>query len=178
MTNRLKVSLLVAGLMLATTSIAAERGPHTERMQQRGGPEMAGQVIKRLARAVRQLDLSEEQQAATRAEFEGFRESVKPLVKELHQGRIALHEAVTDDIYDADAVAGLAQQQGKLVTEITIVTSEAAAAVLARLSDEQRAELKAMAEERRAHRAMHRDMSRAWKGGRRGDRAQDAPGGN
>ena len=173
MTNRLKISLLVTGLILAASSIAGERNQDRGRMHQRGGPDIAGQIMEHLGRAVRNLDLTEDQKVAIREEFGGFKETVMPLVKELHQGRKGLHLAITGETYDADAVAAIATQQGELTTEITLVAIEAAAAVLAQLSDEQRAELRAMAQDRRAHFEERRKIMKEHRKERRGTRNQD-----
>jgi len=179
MTKYLKTSLLLAALLFAGSAIAAdqERGRDRGHMQQRGG-EMGTQLIEHLGKALRRLDLSEEQKESIHADMKGLRESLKPLVQEMHAGRKELHGFITADGYDQDAVAEIATHQGQLTTEITILASDTAAAVLARLSDEQRAELMAMGEERRAHRSERSEKMKARHMERRGKRGQDAPEGN
>ncbi len=178
MNKRISLSLLMAALLLAASTAAAERGPRHDRMNQRGGGPMGAQMIKHLTRAIRQLDLSDEQRESIRTDLKGLKESLRPLIKELHQGRKELHGLVTADSYDAGAVAALAEQQGKLSAEITTLANGAAAAVLAQLSDKQRAEMKAMGEERRAHRAGHREKKKARRMERQAEPAPEPPEGN
>ena len=179
MTKYLKTSLLLAALLFAGSAIAAdqERGRDRGHMQQRGG-EMGTQLIQHLGKALRRLDLSEEQKETIHADMKGLRESLKPLVKEMHAGRKTLHGLITGDGYNQDVVAEIAGKQGQLTAEITVLTSNTAATVLARLSDEQRAELMAMGEERRAHRSEHVEKMKARNMKRREKRGQDAPDGN
>lgn len=149
-----KLLIALAGLTLAAASFAGDPGPRHDR----GHAGMGAEVIEHVARAVRRLDLSEEQRTAIHAELQGMRETMKPLVHEMLDTRKALHEQITADQYDAQAVAEIAERQGSLTSEMTIIASGAAASVLAQLSEEQRAELQAMAETRRAHRGVHKDM--------------------
>jgi Spy/CpxP family protein refolding chaperone len=174
MTKYTKISFLLAALLLAGSTFAAEREQRPDRMHQRG-PEMGTQLIEHLGKAMRRLDLSDEQKETIRADMKGLRESIKPLVKQVHEGRKELHGLITGDAYDKDAAAGIAEQQGKLTSEITMIASETAARVLARLSDEQRAELTAMGEKRRTHRTKHMEKMKARKMEHRDKRGQDKP---
>jgi Spy/CpxP family protein refolding chaperone len=174
MTKYTKLSLFLAVSLFAGSILAAERGPRHDRMQHRSG-EMGTQVIEHLGKAVRRLDLSEEQKESIHADIKGLKESIRPLVKELHQGRKELHGLITGTEYDAEAVAAIADKQGSLTAEITRVASGTAAAVLAQLTDEQRAELVAMGEARQAHREKHRGKMKARTGERHGKGSQDAP---
>ena len=152
MKNQSKFLLLLAGLFLAGSSMAAERDHRMDRNHQRGDAGVGTQAIEHLTRAIRHLDLSDEQKDAIHAELKGLRESVKPLAREVHEGRKALHGLITEEFYDAEAIAVIARNQGDLTTEITMMVSGAASAVLAQLSEEQRMELERMREERSAHR--------------------------
>ncbi len=160
MNKQIKFCLLLTGLLLAGNSIAGDHGPDQDRMHQRGGPGMATPIIQHLARAIRRLDLSDDQKDSIHAEFKGLKSTLKPLVQELHESKKDLHGLITASEYDAEAVAINAERQGSLTTEITIIASEVASAVLAQLSDAQRAELEAMGEERRAHREGHHQRVR------------------
>jgi len=164
---------MLTAFLLAGNTLAAERGQHSERMHARGGPDMGMQmgmqVIQHLTKAIRRLDLSEEQKTAVRAEFSGMKEDLRPLIRQLHEGRKELRGVIISEQYDADAVAAIAEQQGTLTAEITVLVSEIASSVLARLTDEQRADLQAMGDTRREHRGGHREMMRA----RRESRNQD-----
>ncbi len=169
MNYRIKLVLILTAFLLAGNTLAAERGQHSERMHARGGPDIGMQVIQHLTKAIRRLDLSEEQKTAVRAEFSGMKEDLRPLIRQLHEGRKELRGVIISEQYDADAVAAIAEQQGTLTAEITVLVSEIASSVLARLTDEQRADLQDMGGTRREHREGHREMMRA----RRESRNQD-----
>jgi len=169
MNYRIKLVLILTAFLLAGNTLAAERGQHSERMHARGGPDIGMQVIQHLTKAIRRLDLSEEQKTAVRAEFSGMKEDLRPLIRQLHEGRKELRGVIISEQYDADAVAAIAEQQGTLTAEITVLVSEIASSVLARLTDEQRADLQAMGVERREHQEGHREMMRS----RRESRNQD-----
>ena len=167
MHNRITFCLLFIGLLLAGNCVAGEHRPHQDRMHQRGGPGgpgMAAPLIQHLTRAIRHLDLSDEQKASIHADLKGLRDSLQPLVKKLRESKKELHGLITASEYDADAVASNAEQQGNLTAEITMLASKVASAVLAQFSDEQRAELKAMGEERRARRQEHRERAKEHRG--------------
>lgn len=160
MNTKYRVIAACAALLLAGAAMAGDRGPRHDR----GPMGMGAEVIEHFARALRQLDLSEDQKTAIHEDLRGLRESVRPLVHEMFETRKALHQQITADAYDSDAVAELATRQGSISAEITIIASEVAAGVLAQLTDEQRAELHALAEARRAHREAHRELKRQRRG--------------
>lgn len=178
MNNRIMVAALFAGLVMAGSVFAGDRGGRMDRHPPRGPQEPGLQLIQHLGKAVRRLDLSEEQRVAIRDEFSVFKENVKPLMQELHGGRKALHEVITSDTYDAEAAAEIAAQQGQLTAEIATLASDVAAAVLSRLDETQRAELQAMGEERRMRRETHREDFRARKQERKEARRKEGSEGN
>lgn len=150
------ILIALAGILLMASASAADRGPRHDRGHP--GMGMGPEVMQHLVRAMHRLDLSEEQRTAIHADLSGLKETMQPLMLELQESRKALHEQITADTYNADAVAEIAARQGSLTTEMTIIASEAASGVLAQLSDEQRAELKAMGTAHRAHRKDHMEM--------------------
>jgi len=170
MNYRIKLILMFTAFLIAGNTMAGDRGQRSERMHARGGPDMGMQLIQHLTKAIRGLDLSEEQKTAVRAELSGMKEDLRPLIRQLHEGRKELHGVIISEQYDADAVAVIAEQQGILTAEITMLVSEIASSVLARLTDEQRADLQAMGVERREHREGGR---REMKRGRRESRDQE-----
>jgi Spy/CpxP family protein refolding chaperone len=151
-----RILIVLAAVLLTASASAADRGPHHDRGH--AGMGMGPEVMQHLVKALHRLDLSEEQKTAIHADLGGLRESMQPLMHELLDSRKALHEQITADTYDADAVAEIAARQGSLTAEMTIIASEAASGVLAQLNDEQRAELKAMGTAHRAHRKDHMEM--------------------
>lgn len=150
------ILIVLAGVLLMASASAADRGPHHDRAHP--GMGMGPEVMHHLFKAMHRLDVSEEQKTAIHTELSGLRESIEPLMLELRESRKALHEQITADTYDADAVAEIAARQGNLTTEMTIIASQTASDVLAQLSDEQRTELKAMGAAHRAHRKDHMEM--------------------
>lgn len=177
MNKPIGIIVLATTLLFAASALAAPHGPRQGPGQERGG-DHGMQMIEGLAKSVRQLDLSEDQATVIHDELDGLREIVKPLAKEMHEGRRELRELITAPAYDHDAAAAIAEQQGRLTTEIMLAASGAAATVLAQLDADQRAELQTIREERSMHRKLHREMSRERRRDRRGEAAQDAPGGN
>jgi len=161
-----KILVALAGITLMAGAAAGDRGPRHDRDH----AAMGSEVIHHLVKALHRLDLSEAQKVSIHEDLQGLRESMQPLVEELAETREALHEQITAENYDANAVADIANRQGNLTAEMTIIASETASGVLAQLSDEQRAELVEMADTHRLHRNVHKEMRKQ----RRGDRDSDA----
>ena len=178
MINR-KITLgLLAGLLIAGSAVANDRGHRMDRHQMRGGQDVGMQVLQHLGKAMRRLDLSEDQKLAIKDEFGGVRETLKPLMQELHAGRRDLRDLVASGEYDADTAAEIADHQGQITADITLLVSEAVPGVMTHLTDEQRAELQAMGEERQARKQERREKFRAHKEERRERRGGDNPDGN
>jgi Spy/CpxP family protein refolding chaperone len=154
MDTAFKTLLLAFTLMLAGTAYAGHPGhpghPGHDRRDYRGPAEFGLPAITHLTRAFRHLGLSEDQRQAIHADLQAMREEIRPLVRQFHASRRALHEQIMAEGFDEEAVAALAAEQGKLTAEITTIVSGTAAAMLAQLTDEQRSELQALAEKRRA----------------------------
>ena len=176
MRQTMKILTLVTGLILAGGLFAAGEEQNQNRRVDRGGrggPDVATQVIEQLGKAIRRLDLNEQQKLDIREEFGNFKEVVKPLVKNLHEGRSDLHDAIISDSYDPDLVEDIAASQGNLTAEITVVVGEAASTIISHLTDEQRAELMAMAEVRREERKEMRELNREQVKARRDSRSME-----
>jgi len=161
------ILIVLAGVLLMASASAADRGPHHDRAHP--GMGMGTEVMQHLFQAMHRLDLSEEQKTAIHADLSGLKETMQPLMLELQESRKALHEQITADTYDAEAVAGIAARQGSLTAEMTVIASEAASGVFAQLSDEQRAELKAMGTAYRVHRKDHMEMMKKRREGAESD---------
>lgn len=166
----------VAMLAYSAGTFAADhddrRGP-----PKRGGPGIDGvEAVRHLGRALRRLDLDEAQIAAVRAEMSTMRESLKPLMTEFHENRKAMRELVLAGDYDESQAAEIAEQQGALTSEITLLTSATVSRMLEQLTEEQRAELDAMRENRLAHRSEMRDRKKAHRDHRRAYRDRDGDG--
>ncbi|MFT5138724.1 MAG: Spy/CpxP family protein refolding chaperone [Lysobacterales bacterium] len=158
MKNRITFTLLLVGLMFAASAIAHDHGRDQSGKNRQGRANPVAEAIQRFGKAIRQLDLSEDQKTAIHSEFSGIRESVKPLVRQLHEGKNEIRELVMSEKYDADAVSDIAANQGALTADITMLVSGAVANAMSHLSDEQRAELMIMSGNHHAHRMEHREF--------------------
>jgi Spy/CpxP family protein refolding chaperone len=146
--KKMNMTVLVA----AALTISASGWAHEPRQGHQpfeGPADPATQVVERLHRALRQLDLSEEQSEAIRREFRAMQESIKPLRMEMHETRRSLHELLTAESYDSEAVSALAADQGETMADMIRITSATAHSVLSQLTDAQRAELADLREQRR-----------------------------
>jgi Spy/CpxP family protein refolding chaperone len=176
MRRTMKILTLVTGLALTGGLFAAGEEQKQDRRadrSERGGPDVATQVIEHLGKAIRRLDLNEQQKLDIREEFGNFKEMVRPLVKDLHEGRSTLRDAIISDSYDPDLVEDIAASQGNLTAEITIMVGESASTILSHLTDEQRAELMAMADVRREERKEMRELKREQVNTRRNSRSME-----
>jgi periplasmic protein CpxP/Spy len=97
-----------------------------------------------LMRAVRQLDLSEEQQTQLRGLMESGREAFRDQMRSLRETRKAMQEAMSAEPYDAARVQQLAEAQGTAVTGMILKRAQTWQEIRAVLTPEQRAELKAL----------------------------------
>lgn len=151
--------LTVTGAALAQDPMAnpagAKKGQHHQgRHQQRGDQPMP--AVENMMRAVKHLDLSDEQQESIKAIMHGLKTQERQLMKETKAGHEQLKELIKADSYDEAAVATLAEKEGALTAERLMSASRAMSQVYGLLSDEQRVELEAMAAERQARRAEKR----------------------
>jgi len=154
MSTLLKCVLAASFLMSAGTTIAQDNefGPG-----QRGPRGMQGMpAVENMMRAIRRLDISDEQQANIRAVMQEMKTEIKPIMEETKAGHLQLKELVKADEYDENAVAGLAAKEGDLVAERMVITSRALSEVYGYLTDEQRAELEEMAAQRMERRSEKR----------------------
>ena len=158
MQNMISRTILVT-LLICFMGTALAQDPVTEHTrkghkQQRGNQAMP--AVAGMMRAIRHLDLSEDQKAGIKAIMQDLKAEERQLKKEMKFGHEQLKELIKADVFDEEAVAALANQEGVLAAERLIITSRALSEVYAQLTDEQRAELEAMATERAARRAEKR----------------------
>lgn len=147
--------LAMSGTVLAQdVMVDGEDSMKRERHHQRGKQSMPG--VTNMMRAIRHLDLSEDQKAGIKLTMQALRQEQRVLMKEMKVGKKQLKELIKADVYDEEAVAALAEKEGSLVAERLIITSRAMSQVYAQLTDEQRLELEAMAAERAARREAKR----------------------
>jgi len=157
--SRLTITVFSTALLaLAGTALAQEPGPgHFGEGPPHHGRSMPGMpVVDMMMRAVMHLDLSDEQEDSIRAIMKSFKTDDRELMKDMRSNHEQLKELIKADTFDETAVAEIAGKEGTLTTERLILASRAMSQVYAELNDEQRAELQAMAEERKARRAEKR----------------------
>jgi protein CpxP len=127
--------------------------------QQRGNQAMP--AVAGMMRAVRHLDLSDDQKADIKVIMQELKVEERQLTKEIKLGHEQLKELIKANSFDEEAVAAVADQEGALAAERLIITSRAMSEVYAQLTDEQRAELETMSTERAARRAEKRGQRSA-----------------
>lgn len=140
------IMLIASGTVLAQDEFTGERERNVK--QQRGMQSMP--VVSLLMRAVRHLDLSDEQKVAVKEVMHGLKVDMRPVNGEMKANHLQLKDLITADTFDENAVALLAETEGKLAADRLMITSRAISDIYAQLTDEQRVELKTMATERKA----------------------------
>ena len=159
--KKLALILISSMAMLSTGTLLAQDADaepgmqrHHKQHKQRGMQRMP--MAEQVFRTFRRLDLDDTQKENVRGIFETMRADLKPVMKDMKAAQLQLRELITAGDFDADAVAAIAQREGELTTERILITSRAMSDAYAQLTEEQRAELAAMAEERRAKRNQKR----------------------
>ena len=154
MNTLLKTILAVTFLMSAGVSFAQDTGFGPGKPGQRGQRGMQGMpAVENMMRAIRHLDISDEQQADIRAVMQEMKTEIMPIMEEIKANHLQLRELIKADAYDEGAVAGLAAKEGVLAAERMVISSRALSEVYGYLTDEQRAELEEMAEQRMERRS-------------------------
>jgi Spy/CpxP family protein refolding chaperone len=139
-------------LMSAGTTMAQDpAGPDNKARHHQGGMQ-AMPVVERTMRAIRHLDLDEEQKTAIKAVMKGLKEDVRPLMAETRANHEQLKDLVKAIDFDDEAVAILAEKEGDLAAQRLMLTSRALSDVYKLLTREQRDELEAMAAQRQERR--------------------------
>lgn len=156
--NKLMTTLIASVFLVAAGSaMAGDRGPGGK--HQRGGPQ-GSQIMDQFKRELRQLDLSDEQKASVKVIMQDLREQIMPIGKDLRDNHLAFRDLIKSENWDENAAALLADNEGDLTAQRTLLTNKALADIYAQLNDEQRAELAAKAQQR-AERHAERAEKRA-----------------
>lgn len=147
MKNTHKTVLLAALLAVSGFALA---GP--EHRSHGAKATTAAQPARELAGAIRRLDLSPEQKTEVEAIFAANRDALQAHGKASRALREDIQTLLGAPELDEQALADLAEAEGKLAEERVMLIGTLAADVLAELDDDQRAELEAMRAERQARR--------------------------
>ena len=152
--NKLIIAIVTTLLLTASCVALAQehKSPAGKKGQRghRGMPPMP--VVEQLVRATRHLDLADEQKAGIRVVLQDMKTEVRPLMEEMKAGHVQLRELVKAEVYNEQAVAAVAEEEGKLAAERVKIASHTMSKILAILTAEQREQLETMAAEHKARR--------------------------
>ena len=158
MNTLLKSILAATFLMSAGTTFAQDSDFKPGKPGQRSQRGMQGMpVVDHMMRAIRSLDISDEQQTDIRAVMQELKTEVMPIMEEMQDGQLQLRELIKADEYDEGAVAELAAREGDLAAERMVISSRALSEVYGYLTKEQRVELEEMAAQRMERRSKKRE---------------------
>ena len=151
--NRFIVTIVTA-LLLAVSGMAVaqdyDRGPgHKGKLPQRGMQAPPQSPVEGVMRAIRRLDLSDEQKESIWNITHNLKGELHPVMVEMRDGQRQLRELLRTGDFDKSAVAALAEKEGDLVAQRIVLTSEALAGIFGQLTEEQRSQFATMAEKRK-----------------------------
>ena len=157
---------IIATLLIASTGSVFAQGPdgrpgnkgHERKSHHHQRGMQATPALDQLMRALRRLDLSDEQKANTRAILEVMKAEIHPIMAEIKAGQDELKELIQSTAFDEDAIRALAEKEGDLTAERVMITSLALSRVMGELTEEQRTKLATMAAERREKRSAKRNQ--------------------
>ncbi len=159
--NKLIIAIMTTLFLASTGTVFAQdvdAGPEKKAQRQhrakhpnRGAQPMP--VTEKFIRAIRRLDLSDEQKENIKSTMKALKEEVKPIMLEMKTGHEQLKGLVNAADYDEQAVAALADNEGMLLAKRIKLTSAALAKARSYLTAEQLTQLDTMAKERKGQRA-------------------------
>jgi len=151
-----KISITIITILMLTVSgmaLAQDSSGNPGNKGQRSQRGMQGaSMVDQLMRGIRRLDLEDEQRENVRAIRQGLKAETSPVMQKSRAVHLQLKELIKADVYDADAIAALAVQEGDFAAERMMITSRALSQVYSQLTPEQRDELEAMATDRQERR--------------------------
>ena len=153
--NKLLITI-ISSLLLMSAGVTMAQGPeggHGKKARQHQGGMQSMPAVERVMRAIRHLDLDEEQKANIKSVMQGLKEDVRPLMMKTKANHEQLKGLVTAINFEEDAVEDIAEREGALAAERMMLTSRALSEVFKVLTREQRDELEAMAAQRQERHA-------------------------
>jgi Spy/CpxP family protein refolding chaperone len=156
---------VITALLLAASGMAMaqdyDRGPGNKgKHPQRGMQAPPQSPVQGVMRAIRRLDLSDEQKEAVWNIAHDLKGQLHPVMVEMRDGQRQLKDLLRSGEFDAKAVAALAEKEGDLVAQRIMLTSEALAGIFDQLTEEQKSQLAAMAEKRKQRAKSERGKKR------------------
>ena len=152
-------TLICLGLALPLMAMA--KGPDREREKSGHDRPPAMLAAEQFQRVVRRLDLSDEQKLAIKGEFSEMRKDAKTLLEDMRVGQNALHDLISAEEYNPDAVSELADRQGALTADLIRMSAASVHAAMGHLTEAQLARLDELREERSRH--LHRELEKLQK---------------
>jgi Spy/CpxP family protein refolding chaperone len=125
------IGAVSAGLLLAQPPAAARRGDAGAGAEARQRPHRGMVLIARM------LDLTEEQKAQVQAIVKDARTQAAALAPQLKEQRQAIQDAVTSNPSDS-AIRNLADKQGDLISQLTVIRIKSMVKFFAILTPEQK----------------------------------------
>ena len=148
--NKLIITV-ISSLLLMSAGMAMAQGPEGRpgnKARHHQGGMQAMPAVEKIMRAIRQLDLGEQQKADIKAVMQGLKEDVRPLMLDTRANHEQLKDLVKAVDFDQEAVAAVAESEGDLAAKRLMLTSRALSNIYNLLTGEQRDELEAMAAQR------------------------------
>ena len=167
--NKLVITLITTMLLASTGAVLAKDGyggPGKKAQHHQRGPQTMP-VIDQMIKALRRLDLDDSQKDQVKAVMQDMKQQLKPIMKETKAGHQQLKNLIKAEVYDAKAVAALAKAEGKMAADRIEIAGKALSDIYSQLTEEQRARLESMAEDRQERRKEKRQ--------RRAGNDQDTP---
>ena len=148
----LRSAALLTGLLLSTAVMAGHdqyrdhEGMHPHHMMGHHGPG-DDPFMGPLAKALHNLDLSDDQKEAIHAVFLDNKDKMEANREADMKARKALHEIMMADKVDQDALKKAAHEIGNIAENRVVLGANVASQVMSKLTDEQRTELHSWAEQ-------------------------------
>ena len=166
------IIMVITALLLAVSGMAVaqdyDRNPGSKgKRPQRGMQAPPQSPVQGVMRAIRHLDLSDEQKEAVWNITHNLRGDLHPVMMEMRDGQRQLKDLLRSGNFDEKAVAALAEKEGDLVAQRIMLTSGALAGIFDQLTEEQKSQLAAMAEKRK-----QRGKAKRGKKGGKGPKTQ------
>jgi len=156
--NKLIITTISA-LMLSASSMALAQNSDGEsgdrgKRQHRG--MQTNPLVDQVMRGIRRLDLEDDQKTSIKTIMQTLKADSRVLMGQTKDNHQQLKALITADSYDEAAVLNLAENEGELATERMLLSASALSDIYIQLTEEQRAELSLMTEERMAKRGERR----------------------
>jgi len=156
--NKLIITTISA-LMLSASGMALAQnsdGDFGDRGKRQHRGMQANPLVDQVMRGIKRLDLEEDQKTSIKAIMQTLKADSRVLMGQTKNNHQQLKVLITADSYDEAAVLNVAENEGRLATERMLLSASALSDIYTQLTEEQRAELSVMAQERMTKRGERR----------------------